>query len=153
MNTNEKYHRKKPTLGQKAADIVTTCIGSWGFIVAFLILIVIWMILNTYFVIIGVFDPFPFILLNLALSCLAAIQAPIIMMSQNREAERDRQTARRDYLVDRKAEKEIKVLQKDLLEIKAMLLKQPQTEEIEKLENEILNIQEELGKVEKLRHK
>ena len=74
-------------------------------------------------VIIYKWDPYPFILLNLALSCLAAVQAPIILMSQNRTAERDRIKAERDYMINRKAEREIKLLQGDIDEMKKMIRK------------------------------
>jgi uncharacterized membrane protein len=81
------------------------------------------MSLNTWFLLRKPFDPFPFILLNLVLSCLAAIQAPIILMAQNRQAERDRIHAHYDYMVNRKAEREIQNMQKDLDEIKSSLTK------------------------------
>ena len=89
-------------------------------------------------------DPYPFILLNLILSCLAAIQAPIILMSQNRAAEIDRQRSEMDYYVNRRAEKEIKILQRDILQLKAMISKQPKAKEVAKLEQEIKKIQQDL---------
>ena len=79
--------------------------------------------LNTYLVLIGKWDPYPFILLNLFLSCLATFQAPVILMSQNRSAERDRTRAEYDYLINRKAEREIEDMQKDLEEIKKLIIK------------------------------
>ncbi|MBU0469914.1 MAG: DUF1003 domain-containing protein [Nanoarchaeota archaeon] len=85
--------------------------------------LVIWILINSWFLMKKPFDPYPFILLNLLLSCLAAIQAPVILMSQNRQAERDRINARYDYLVNRKAEREIQGIQKDLDQIKDFLLK------------------------------
>ncbi|MFA5174073.1 MAG: DUF1003 domain-containing protein [Candidatus Pacearchaeota archaeon] len=94
------------TFGQKASDFLTKSAGSWGFIISFLIFIGIWMALNIY-AWISHWDPYPFILLNLVLSCLAAIQAPIILMSQNRQTQRDRLMAEYDYKVNKKAEKEI----------------------------------------------
>ncbi len=106
------------TFGQKAADQITKWAGSWTFIILFFVFLGFWMATN------GVFflrylsgemvDPYPFILLNLALSCLAAIQAPIILMSQNREAQKDRLRAQYDYAVNRKAEKEIQEIKKIL---------------------------------------
>lgn len=93
------------TIGQKAADKLTKYAGSWAFIISFVFFLVLWMIVNIY-AWIGSWDPYPFILLNLVLSCLAAIQAPIILMSQNRSAEKDRQRAEYDYAVNRKAERE-----------------------------------------------
>jgi uncharacterized membrane protein len=112
---------RKVTLGEKASDKLSQWAGSWVFIFIFLGILVVWMIINTYLIFFGVFDPYPFILLNLALSCLAAIQAPIILMTQNRQAERDRQFAKYDYSVNRLAEREIKLMQKDLDSIKYML--------------------------------
>jgi len=108
------YPNKKPglTFGQKTADALTTWAGSWFFIISFLIFIALWIFLNTYILINYLngeaFDPFPFILLNLALSLLAALQAPVILMSQNRTSQRDRIRAEYDYKVNRKAEKEIR---------------------------------------------
>jgi uncharacterized membrane protein len=96
------------TFGQKAADKLTKVAGSWGFILGFIAVMTVWIAANGSWILFGErWDPYPFILLNLALSCLAAIQAPIILMSQNREAQKDRQRAEYDYAVNRKAEKEI----------------------------------------------
>ncbi len=104
-------HGKK-TFGEKSADNLSTWAGSWVFIISFLIFLVVWMIANIY-AWINVWDPYPFILLNLVLSCLAALQAPIILMSQNRQVQKDRVKAEYDYKVNRKAEKEIeKILNK-----------------------------------------
>jgi uncharacterized membrane protein len=103
----------KRTIGQKAADFLTKWAGSWIFITGFIIFLLIWILINLY----GWFhkwDPYPFILLNLVLSTLAAIQAPIILMSQNRQAQIDRIRAEYDYKVNRKAEKEIEHIQKQL---------------------------------------
>ncbi len=135
-----RYHRR--TLGERLADKLAEKAGSWGFIISFFFFLAIWMAVNLHAA--ATFDPYPFILLNLVLSCLAAIQAPIILMSQNRAAIVDRQKAERDYYVNRKAEKEIKILQRDVLQIKAMLSKQPKGEEMKKLEREIKKIQKEL---------
>ena len=111
--------RVPKTFGQKAADWLAKWAGSWIFIIIFFIFIGVWMSTNGYFLlkyIKGEFtDPYPFILLNLALSCLAAIQAPIILMSQNRVVERDRARVEYDYAVNRKAEKEIREIKKLLL--------------------------------------
>lgn len=98
------------TFGQRVADRVASFGGSWLFITAFFCLIVLWMVVNVVFLATDAFDPFPFILLNLILSCLAAVQAPIIMMSQNRQEEKDRQRARADYRINLKAEVEIRLL-------------------------------------------
>jgi len=106
------------TTGQKAADWLTKWAGSWTFIIIFTIFIILWMFVNGYYLIRykqgGAFDPYPFILLNLALSCLAALQAPIILMSQNRQAQRDRLKAEFDYRINKKAEKEIREIKKTL---------------------------------------
>ena len=109
--------RGKLTAGQKAADALTHFAGSWKFIIIFLIFLVIWMFLNV-MAWINHWDPYPFILLNLVLSCLAAMQAPVILMSQNRTTERDRARAEYDYQVNRKAEREIEQIQKTLEIIK-----------------------------------
>lgn len=96
------------TVGQRAADRVASFGGSWTFILIFGGVIVCWIISNIVILTRDPFDPYPFILLNLVLSCLAAIQAPIIMMSQNRQDERDRIAAENDYRVNIKAEIEIR---------------------------------------------
>lgn len=111
--------RGKLTLGQRAADGLARWAGSWIFIILFFLFLAFWMALNTYFWIryqfaTKPFDPYPFILLNLILSCLAAIQAPIILMSQNRAAQKDRMRAEYDYQVNRKAEREIQQIKKQL---------------------------------------
>ncbi|WP_164111867.1 MULTISPECIES: DUF1003 domain-containing protein [Sphingobacterium] len=98
------------TIGQKLADRVAGFGGSWIFIIAFFLFIVLWMIVNIVILKSQPFDPFPFILLNLLLSCLAAIQAPIIMMSQNRQEQKDRVRGEHDYKINLKAELEIKLL-------------------------------------------
>jgi uncharacterized membrane protein len=98
------------TLGQRIADKVASFGGSWTFIIFFFLFIFIWMLINIWVLITEPFDPFPFILLNLILSCVAAIQAPIIMMSQNRQEQKDRQRAEHDYKINLKAELEIKLL-------------------------------------------
>ncbi len=114
--------RQKLTFGQRAADHLAAFCGSWGFIIAVLIFIFAWMILNTFLIVIR-WDEHPFIILNLCLSCFAALQAPIILMSQKRQEQRDRINARYDYLVNRKAEREIRNMQQDLEEIKKMISK------------------------------
>ena len=116
-------HQPQRTMGQKAADLTTRWVGSWTFILLLFFFMAIWMSLNIYLVIAQRWDPYPFILLNFVLSCLAAIQAPIILMSQNRQAERDRMKSERDFAVNRKAEKEIGDMQHDLEIIKSMISK------------------------------
>lgn len=96
--------------GQKIADRVAAFGGSWTFILTFFSFIMIWMAVNIWVLASKPFDPYPFILLNLILSCLAAIQAPIIMMSQNRQEQKDRQRSEHDYKINLKAELEIKLL-------------------------------------------
>lgn len=103
------------TVGQKAADKLTQIAGSWGFIIFFGVFLILWMIVNTSWLIFGkAWDPKPYILLNLVLSCLAAFQAPIILMSQNRQSQKDRQRSEYDYAVNRRAEREIKEIKKQL---------------------------------------
>jgi uncharacterized membrane protein len=100
----------KLTLGQKVADKIAVFGGSWTFIIAFFSFIIVWIGINIWMLAKKPFDPFPFILLNLLLSCLASIQAPIIMMSQNRKEQKDRQRGEHDYKINLKAELEIKLL-------------------------------------------
>ncbi|MAG61446.1 cyclic nucleotide-binding protein [Candidatus Pacearchaeota archaeon] len=125
-NINPKK-KNRTTIGQSTADWLTRWAGSWIFIIGFLIFLVLWMILNTYYwanyLAEEPFDPFPFILLNLVLSCLAAIQAPIILMSQNRSTHRDRIRAEYDYKVNRRAEKEIREIKKQLDRIEKRFIK------------------------------
>jgi len=108
-NINVEFEEKR-TLGQRVADKMADFGGSWRFISLFMTVMVIWIIVNTIALLSKPFDPFPYILLNLVLSCLAAIQAPIIMMSQNRQEAKDRLRAEFDYRVNLKAELEIRHL-------------------------------------------
>jgi uncharacterized membrane protein len=98
------------TFGQKVADKIATFGGSWTFIITFFSFILIWLTINIWVLATRPFDPYPFILLNLLLSCLAAIQAPIIMMSQNRQEQKDRQRGEHDYKINLRAELEIRLL-------------------------------------------
>ncbi|WP_136666815.1 DUF1003 domain-containing protein [Flavobacterium sp. H122] len=104
----------KRTFGQRVADRVADFGGSWTFILSFLFFLLVWIIFNAYFLLNDGFDPYPFILLNLILSCIAALQAPIIMMSQNRQEEKDRERAKKDFQINLKAEQEIRILQRKL---------------------------------------
>jgi len=104
----------KLTLGQKMADKVASFGWSWKFIIIFGVILVAWIILNAVFLMDKWFDPYPFILLNLILSCLAAIQAPIIMMSQNRKEEIDRKRSEDDYIINLKAETQIQNIDKKI---------------------------------------
>ena len=98
------------TFGEKLADRVAAVGGSWGFIIGFGLFLAAWAVLNTVVLAAHAFDPFPFIFLNLMLSMLAALQAPIIMMSQNRQAAKDRFEARLDYETNTRAEAQIESL-------------------------------------------
>jgi len=100
---NPAGEREKYTLGQRAADAIAKFAGSWAFIFSFTGVLVLWMVINVLLAL-KAFDPYPFILLNLVLSCVAAIQAPLIMMSQNRQEEKDRRRAENDYKVNLKTE-------------------------------------------------
>ena len=106
---NEK-NTEKLSFGQRLADRVARFGGSWKFISWFAIVLAIWIGINLVLAGRARFDPYPFILLNLVLSCLAAIQAPVIMMSQNRQEEKDRERNENDYVVNLKAEIEIRTL-------------------------------------------
>ncbi len=115
---------KKYTLGQRAADVIAKFAGSWAFIFLFIGILILWMALNIVMAT-KAFDPYPFILLNLVLSCVAAIQAPLIMMSQNRQEEKDRRRAENDYKVNLKTEIMIEALYNKL---NAILAKQSEME-------------------------
>ncbi len=111
---NKNWHQKhndNRTLGERIADKVANGMGSWTFIILQSIFVAIWMILNVV-MIVNHWDSYPFILLNLLFSTQAAYAAPIIMMSQNRQADRDRHQAEADFEVNRKAEKEIESIKK-----------------------------------------
>lgn len=131
------------TFGQKLADKVAEFGGSWTFILSFFFFIVIWIFINTWLLINRSFDPYPFILLNLILSCLASIQAPIIMMSQNRQEQKDRLRAEHDYKINLKAELEIKLLNDKIDKLivnqnkKLMEIQDIQTDYLEDLLKEI----------------
>lgn len=108
LNTEQNY-----TMGQKASDKIASFTGSWGFIVTFVLSIIFWIILNSLFLL-NAFDAFPYILLNLILSCVAAIQAPLIMMSQKRQEQKDRDRSENDYRVNLKTEIIIEDMHKKL---------------------------------------
>lgn len=135
------------TFGERLADRVAAFGGSWTFIFIFLGIMAIWMMVNTIVLARQAFDPYPYILLNLALSCLAALQAPVIMMSQNRMAEKDRMQAKHDYEVNVKAELEILQLQEKLNELRQrdwIALIEMQQRQIEMLER--LLVEAEAGR-------
>ena len=117
----EDLPKPKLTIGQRLSDKIAKVGGSWGFLIFLSTFLAIWMMLNIAGFFIWGWDPYPFILLNLFLSCLATYQAPIILMAQNRAAERDRHQAERDYAVNRKSEREVENIQKDLDEIKQLI--------------------------------
>nr|WP_298098354.1 DUF1003 domain-containing protein [uncultured Shinella sp.] len=106
---NVAYQSKQAT-GERVADAIARIGGSWAFIIGFLVFLLAWTVVNTLLLSKDAFDPYPFIFLNLVLSMLAALQAPIIMMSQNRQAARDRFEASKDYEVNLKAEIELMAL-------------------------------------------
>ena len=117
---SESPATEKYTLGQRAADAIAKFAGSWAFIFSFTGVLLLWMVVNTILAA-DAFDPFSFILLNLVLSCVAAIQAPLIMMSQNRQEEKDRRRAENDYKVNLKTE----IMIEDLYDkVNAILAKQ-----------------------------
>jgi len=109
-----KQFEKKLTFGERLSDQIASFGGSWRFIILFGVVLVFWIILNAALLVNRGFDPYPFILLNLILSCLAAMQAPIIMMSQNRAELRDRLRSENDYKINLKAELEIRHLHEKL---------------------------------------
>ena len=120
ISENTSRATEKYTIGQRAADAIARFAGSWAFIFAFTGVLILWMVINTLLAA-KAFDPFPFILLNLVLSCVAAIQAPLIMMSQNRQEEKDRRRAENDYKVNLKTE----IMIEDLYDkVNAILAKQ-----------------------------
>ena len=146
ISTEVEEDEQEITFGQKLADKVAEFGGSWGFIIFFMSFLVVWILLNVFWLSNHGFDPYPFILLNLILSCIAAIQAPVIMMSQNRQEEKDRERAKKDYKINLKSELEIRELhekidhliihyQQDLLEI--------QKTQIDLLENILHNVKKE----------
>ncbi len=108
-NINDEFDQQR-TWGEKVADGIANFAGSWAFIIIFIAILIAWIILNGTEYLFRAFDPFPFILLNLLLSCIAALQAPVILMSQNRQAKRDRLQADNDYGVNLKAELEVRHL-------------------------------------------
>lgn len=111
-------HEEQLTFGQRLSDVISEKIGSWGFIITFSLIILGWITLNAYVLIQKPFDPFPFILLNLVLSCIAALQAPIIMMSQNRQEVKDSLRIENDYIIDQQSIVLLEELHKEILMLK-----------------------------------
>ena len=130
LSTEMEEDEQNLTYGQKLADKVADFGGSWTFIIFFMSFLVCWILLNVFWFANKGFDPYPFILLNLILSCIAALQAPVIMMSQNRQEEKDRERAKKDYKINLKSELEIRELH-------------------EKLDHLIINYQQDLLEIQK----
>jgi uncharacterized membrane protein len=124
-------------LGQKVADKVADFGGSWTFIISFVVFIIIWIGSNVYILLNKGFDPYPFILLNLILSCVAALQAPVIMMSQNRQEEKDRNRAKKDYMINLKSELEIRMIHDKIDHL--IMHQQQELIEIQKVQIEMMN--------------
>jgi uncharacterized membrane protein len=133
-------HSSRMSRGDHIADLIAQVGGSWGFIISFLAFLAVWAIANTLVLSAKAFDPYPFIFLNLVLSMIAALQAPIIMMSQNRQAERDRIDAAHDYAVNLKAEIEIMALHEKFDDIRH--------QDILKLRDEIGEVRAALARIE-----
>jgi len=125
------------TFGQRLADKVASFGGSWTFIISFGVFIFVWTVINIVFLANQSFDPYPFILLNLILSCIASLQAPVIMMSQNRQEEKDRERAKKDYMINLKSELEIRVLHEKIDHL--MLHQQQDLIEIQKVQIDMMN--------------
>jgi uncharacterized membrane protein len=129
--------KEELTRGQKISDKVARFGGSWSFIISFFVVLLIWIAYNSMAMASKIFDPYPFILMNLILSCIAALQAPVIMMSQNRQEEKDRKRAENDYLINLKAELEIRALNQKidlLLEDQIKVLYQSQVDQLKILQ-------------------
>lgn len=135
----DKIDEEQPpsTLGQRIADKVASFGGSWTFIISFGVFLLIWISFNAFWLANKGFDPYPFILLNLILSCLAAMQAPVIMMSQNRQEEKDRDRAKKDYMINLKSELEIRILHEKIDHL--IMHQQQELLEIQKVQIEMMN--------------
>jgi len=137
------------TYGQRIADKVATFGGSWTFIISFAIFLLVWICINIYWLGNKGFDPYPFILLNLILSSIAAIQAPVIMMSQNRQEDKDRERAKKDYMINLKSELEVRMLHE---KIDHMIISQQQEVlEIHKVQIDLMT--DILTRIEKIAEK
>ncbi|HEY4662449.1 MAG TPA: DUF1003 domain-containing protein [Candidatus Humimicrobiaceae bacterium] len=135
-NVNIEFEEQLTT-GQKLSDKIAAFGGSWKFIMIFFVIIIVWMVINSFVLANSSFDPYPYILLNLILSCLAALQAPIIMMSQNRLESKDRLRSRNDYIVNLKAELEIKNLNEKMDNL--LGYQWQRLMEIQKIQTDIMN--------------
>ena len=139
MNKLKNPPKEVMSKGQQLSDKIASFGGSWTFIIIFLAILAGWILLNAVFLHNQSFDPYPFILMNLILSCIAALQAPIIMMSQNRQEEKDRKRAENDYLINLKSELEIRALHE-----KVDLLLQEEIKSLFKLQTEQIKLLEEI---------
>lgn len=128
---------EQSTAGQRLADQVAAFGGSWKFIGFFGFFLFAWMIVNSVYLVARPFDPYPYILLNLILSTVAALQAPVIMMSQNRQEEKDRDRARKDYMINLKSELEIRMLHEKIDHL--IIHQQHELLEIQKVQVEMMN--------------
>jgi uncharacterized membrane protein len=135
VNVNSERDEDK-TFGEKMADKVASFAGSWTFILTFIFLLCTWIIINVY-ILKSPFDKYPFILLNLLLSCIAALQAPVIMMSQNRQDKKDRLRSDNDYKIDLKAEFILEDMHNKLVEL---------IKDQEEIKKEINDIKESIKK-------
>ena len=125
------------TYGQIVADKVADFGGSWTFIISFMFFLFGWIIINVVVLVDKGFDPYPFILLNLILSCIAALQAPVIMMSQNRQEEKDRERSKKDFMINLKSELEIRMLHGKLDHL--IMHQQQELIEIQKIQIDMMN--------------
>lgn len=136
-NPDDDDDAESATFGQRIADKVASFGGSWTFIIIFVTFLLGWIAVNIVFLANKGWDPYPFILLNLILSCVAALQAPVIMMSQNRQGEKDREKAQNDYMVNLKSELEIRMLHE---KVDHLILHQEQSLiEMQKVQTGMLN--------------
>jgi uncharacterized membrane protein len=134
------------TFGQRIADKVASFGGSWTFIISFSVFLLVWIGINIYWLGNKGFDPYPFILLNLILSSLAAVQAPVIMMSQNRQEEKDRERGKKDYMINLKSELEVRMLHEKMDHL--IISQQEEVLEIHKVQVDLMN--DILKRIEKL---
>ncbi|MFN0175351.1 MAG: DUF1003 domain-containing protein [Saprospiraceae bacterium] len=144
----EEDEKNAPTFGERVADRVAQFGGSWTFIIGFSLLLLGWIALNTFILVSHPFDPFPYILLNLVLSSVAALQAPVILMSQNRQGAKDREHAENDYVVNLKSEIEVRHLHEKIdLMVEEQFhhlfeIQQQQLKILETLQTEIQNLKQ-----------
>jgi uncharacterized membrane protein len=134
------------TYGERIADKVADFGGSWTFIISFAVFLLIWICTNIYWLGNKGFDPYPFILLNLILSSIAAIQAPVIMMSQNRQEDKDRERGRNDYMINLKSELEVRMLHEKIDHM--IISQQEEVLEIHKVQTDLMN--DILKRIEKI---